>query len=265
MQAAAHDWRGFWRSLEIQGRIIYALIMREILTRYGRHNIGFMWVFVEPMMFTLGVLGVYSLMGHHSQLPIIPFTVTGYATVLLWRNAMTRCGNALEPNRSLLHHRNVRIIDFFAARLILEVVGSSISFLILMTVLSAVGAMRPPDDILKMIIGWVLLAWFAFSGGMFVGTLGTVSETFERVWHVFTYLFMPASGAFFMVDWLPKRMQDLALLVPTVHCAELIREGLFGSYIHPHYQLQYMLIANCVATLMGLVSVRRLAATVEGA
>jgi capsular polysaccharide transport system permease protein len=33
-----------WRSLVIQARVVGALVMREIITRYGRHNIGFMWV-----------------------------------------------------------------------------------------------------------------------------------------------------------------------------------------------------------------------------
>ena len=46
------------RSVVIQGRVLGALVMREIITRYGRHNIGFMWVFVEPMMFTAGVMAV---------------------------------------------------------------------------------------------------------------------------------------------------------------------------------------------------------------
>jgi ABC-type polysaccharide/polyol phosphate export permease len=34
--------------------VLGALLIRELLTRYGRHNIGFLWLFVEPMIFTLG-------------------------------------------------------------------------------------------------------------------------------------------------------------------------------------------------------------------
>ena len=33
-------------SLRVQRRVIGALFMREALTRYGRHNIGFLWLFV---------------------------------------------------------------------------------------------------------------------------------------------------------------------------------------------------------------------------
>ena len=80
------------RSATIQLRVIHALIMREVLTRYGRHNIGFLWLFIEPMLFTLGVTTLWTLSkaSHGSSLPIVAFAVTGYSSVLLWRNTSGR-------------------------------------------------------------------------------------------------------------------------------------------------------------------------------
>src|SRR5437763_16993654 len=106
--------------------------MREIVTRYVRHNLGFMWVLAEPMMFTLGVVIVWSLMRTHTtRLPVIPFVVTGYSSLLLWRNTIGRCGNAVDPNRSLIHHRNVWMLDLFVAELNLGSFVICNSFLIL--------------------------------------------------------------------------------------------------------------------------------------
>jgi capsular polysaccharide transport system permease protein len=256
---------GLVRSLAIQGRITGALLMREIITRYGRHNIGFMWVFVEPMMFTVGVLLLWTLFkSHTTRLPMVPFTVMGYATVLLWRNTINRCGNAIEPNRALLHHRNVRVLDLFDARLILEVAGASVSFLTLLSILIGVGLIPMPDDIFKMISAWLLLSWFAMPMGLLVGSLIVVSETVERVWHVFTYLFLPLSGAFFLVDWLPKHLQGLALLIPTVNAVELLREGYFGPYIHAQYDVPYLICVNAALTLVALLAIRLASRTVEG-
>ncbi len=91
----------------VQKRVIGALLMREILTRYGRHNIGFMWMFGEPMLFTLGVTILWNLMPHHMAdgISITAFVLTGYSTVLLWRNMPSRCVGALGPNHSLMFHR----------------------------------------------------------------------------------------------------------------------------------------------------------------
>ena len=97
------------RSWAIQRRIIWALLMREVLTRYGRHNIGFMWLFVEPMLFTLGVTALWSATKsiHTTNLPIVAFAITGYSSVLLWRNMPGRCVDALEL---MAAERDVQII-----------------------------------------------------------------------------------------------------------------------------------------------------------
>lgn len=256
---------GFLRSLDIQIRVIGALIMREILTRYGRHNIGFMWLFVEPMMFTIGVVVIRSLLHFESvRVPLIPFVVTGYSTILLWRNAIGRCGNAIEPNRALLHHRNVRVFDLFVARLTLEIAGASISLVTLSSALVAFDAMLMPDDIFKMAAAWVLLAWFAMAMGFLVGGLATIWEPIDRIWHVIAYLFLPISGAFFLVSWLPSAVQDAAVYVPTVSCIELMREGYFGPGMQAHYNIAFVGVLNLVLTLLGLTVVTALHKKVEG-
>ena len=121
------------RSAAIQGRVIYALLMREVLTRYGRHNIGFLWLFVEPMLFTTGVTILWTLSksAHGSSLPIVAFALTGYSSVLLWRNMPSRCIGAIGPNLALMYHRNVKAIDVYLARLVLEAGGATISFVVL--------------------------------------------------------------------------------------------------------------------------------------
>ncbi|NQZ48076.1 MAG: ABC transporter permease, partial [Erythrobacter sp.] len=79
--------------MAVQLRVIDALLRREMLTRYGRHNIGFMWLFAEPMLFTVGVAILWSATKsiHGSDLPIGAFALTGYSSVLLWRNMPGRC------------------------------------------------------------------------------------------------------------------------------------------------------------------------------
>jgi capsular polysaccharide transport system permease protein len=69
----------FLRSWAIQQRVIGALLMREVITRYGRHNIGFLWLFVEPMVFTIGVTLIWTATRavHGSDLPISAFALTG--------------------------------------------------------------------------------------------------------------------------------------------------------------------------------------------
>ena len=252
------------RSFEIHFRVVGALLMREVITRYGRHNIGFLWLFVEPMMFTLGVTTLWTLAGasHGSNLPIAAFALTGYSSVLLWRNMPGRCSGAIEPNLALMYHRHVKVIDIFVSRILLEVAGTTASFITLGIIFTAVGLIKPPEDLLKIMLAWFMLAWFGAALALLIGGLSERTEVIEKLWHPTSYLLFPLSGAGFMVNWLPVSAQNFILFLPMVHGVELLREGYFGSLVHAHYDIPYMAICNLCLTLLGLSQVRVISRTV---
>lgn len=253
------------QALPIQRRVIGALVRRELLTRYGRHNIGMLWLVLEPMLFTLGVAGAWQVSKLHlvSNIPIIAFALTGYSSVLVWRNSANRCMKAVEVNLGLMYHSNVKVLDIFVARVLLELVGGTTSFALLALVFSATGSMSLPQDMVLVIGGWLLLCWFALALSMVAGVLSERSETFERVWHVATYLFFPLSGAVFMVEWLPRVVQDAVLWLPMVHGVEMVRHGFFGTLVRTHESAFYLLVCDMLLSLVALALVRDAGARVQ--
>lgn len=69
----------FGRALRIQMGVIGALMMRDLHTRFGRRNLGFVWLFVEPAL--LGVFVATIRVLRDRVLPggvnIISFAVIG--------------------------------------------------------------------------------------------------------------------------------------------------------------------------------------------
>lgn len=252
------------KSWAIQRRVIGALLLREVLTRYGRHNIGFLWLFVEPMMFTLGVTALWTATQnlHGSNLPIVAFAITGYSSVLLWRNMPSRCLDALLPNLALMYHRNVKVIDIYLSRLLLEMAGATISFVTLSLFFITIGSIYPPEDMMKVIWGWIMLSWFGMAFALLIGALAEQFEIVEKIWHPVSYITFPLSGAAVMVDALPKAAQDIILYLPMVHGVEYIREGYFGSRITAHHNLEYMAVVNLFIMLIALAQVRKISRTV---
>ncbi|MGO9037271.1 MAG: ABC transporter permease [Steroidobacteraceae bacterium] len=256
----------FFQSLAIQGRVLHALMMRELITRFGRDNLGVLWLVGEPMIFTLGVTTLWSAAGlSHggTGLPIVAFAVTGYSSVLMWRNAATRCSAAIEQNKPLLFHRSVLIIDVFLTRIALEVIGATSSFIILSLFFGFIGWMPAPHDLLVVLLGWLMLAWLGASMALLVGAGTAFSDLVHRLWHPISYLLFPMSGAAFMVDWLPKRLQDVVLSLPMVHGVELLRHGYFGNAVRTHYDIGYMAECCLALTLCGLYVVREANRRVE--
>ena len=216
--------------------------MREILDRWGRHNIGFLWMIVEPMIFTLGVMTLWTLAGvsHGTNMSPAAFAITGYSSILLWRNMPARLIRAVEANHTLMHHRNIKIIDVFFARLILEGMGATLSFIILSFIFSYFGFIKMPVDLLEVVLAWFLLAWLGIAVALTIGSLSERAEIVHIIWHPAAYLIMPLSGAAFTVGVLPEKFRNAILYIPMVHGVEMLREGFFGPTFHAYYRIPYM-------------------------
>lgn len=251
-------------ALSMQIRVVHALFLRELLTRYGRHNIGFLWLFVEPMIFTLGVTALWTATKsiHGSSIPIVAFAVTGYSSVLLWRNMPSRCILSVTHNSSILYHRSIRVLDIYMSRILVEAIGASMSFVFLSLLFSSVGWMELPEDLLKVIGAWFLIACFGASLAIALASLSERIDVIEKLWHPASYLIFPLSGAAFLVSTLPTAAQNFVLWFPMVHGVELLREGYFGSEIHAVYDLSYLIVTTLVMLAVGLALSRQVAKNV---
>lgn len=250
--------RSFNQGLRIQLRVLHALMLREMLTRYGRHNIGFLWLFLEPMMFTMAVVALWTATGMHkgAGISIVAFGITGYSTLMLWRNMPNRAIGAIEPNVSLLTHRPVQMFDVFASRILLEAVGATVSFAVLAFAAWILEFMPAPENVLMVLSGWLLLAWYSFAVSLWIGAASEKSSIVYKVWGPVSYIFIPLSGAMFLVEALPTAFQEFVLFLPVVHCVEMIRDGYFGSMFKAQYDVAYVLVCNIVLTLFALSQVR---------
>ena len=247
-------------SWEINRRVIGALLIRELLTRYGRNNIGFLWLFVEPAAFIIIVTLVWTRIRgvHLTDIPIVAFALTGYSCLLLWRNAVSRCIGAVRSNASLLFHRQVTVLDIFAARIALEVTSITAVLMMLTIALWAIDWVVLPEDVLQVIGGWALLAWFAAALAMTVGGLAEKAEVVGRLWSPMSYLLMAFSGVAFTVNALPPAVREIVLWVPMINAVEYLREGWFGSVMHAHYDIGYLATVNVVLSLAGFSLVRQI-------
>lgn len=235
--------RTFFEQLMVQRRVIGALLMREMLTRYGRRNIGFLWLFAEPMMVTVIIAAIWTARGLHqySNIPIVAFAITGYSGIQLWRNMSRRCIDAIEPNKSLLRHRPVKMLDIYLARMLLEVVGTTTSFTLLCVLfLTFSNQISPPEDILEVVFAWGLFAWLSMGLSITLGALSELTSLVTKFWPPLIYIFYPLSGAMFLVDALPHGMKEFVLYIPFVHANEMLRDGFFGSQFVAHYDVSYL-------------------------
>lgn len=235
-------------------RILAALIMRELHSRFGREGLGFFWIVAEPLLFCLGVMALWSLIKppYEHGIPVAAFVMTGYIPVLLLRHAVSRGVSCITANSGLLYHRPVGVLHLFLARAVLESLAIGAAFFITFLFLLFWGVVELPHDLNRIIGAYVLLSFFCAGLTFVVGGLSEIFAVVERTANLVTYLLIPVSGGFFMLSWLPSDVRELAAKVPMVHAFEMLRAGFFGPAVRTYEDPAYLAAWSAGLIVIGL-------------
>jgi capsular polysaccharide transport system permease protein len=245
------------RGSRAQLRVIHALFMRELLTRFGRSRIGYVWLVLEPMTLAMMISTLHWVSGHDlpNNIPIFLFYTLGYLPFMLFRSIVSRGANAIAANVPLLYHRNVKLFDVMVARNLMEAGVCTIAIALVMVVAS-IYAKEPPHQPVVFAMGLVLYALLAHGLAMLFATLTTIWEPFEHIVHPFTYIMMPLSGTFFMLQQMGTEQRELLLWIPLVHIAEMCRWAQWGDRVIPYYDVSYVLWWIVALNLIGMAGLR---------
>ncbi|QUD90661.1 ABC transporter permease [Phenylobacterium montanum] len=231
--------------------------MRELHTRFGRDNIGYLWVFAEPMLLAVAVAIIHAYRkSSDSSISMVAVALCGYLTFILFRAIVLRAEGTLESNRPLLYHRMVTLLDMLLARAVLELASTIFAFFLLMGGAIVLGFASLPARPLWLLTGLLMMTWLAFGLSMIVCVASHVSRAFPRLLHAGMYLSLPISGAFFLMRWVPSSFRSAVEWVPLVQIEELVRYGQFADLDDRFVHLPF-LVALCMGlTFVGLLALR---------
>ncbi len=248
----------FNSGLRLQANVVGALIIRELHTRFGRENIGYLWLFAEPILLATAV----ALLHASQHLPIsggirpVPFAIGGYGLFIMFRSVVSRAETLLEANKPLLNHRQVTLLDMLLARSLLEL-ASTVFVLTILLILAWMFDLADPVADISMIMAAIgLIAWFSFGLSMLVTAGSQVSGALGRLIHPLLYLTMPLSGAFFSMAWLPTEARAALAWFPLVPVFEIMKAGQFAGFRQDYVDFPYALLWCSSLTAAGLLAIR---------
>lgn len=243
---------------DIQKRVIGALMLRELTTRFGRENIGFLWIMVEPLLFA----GLIAILWRVTKGPvehgvdIVAFVISGYIPLVLFRSTVNRSVSSFTANGGLMYHRQIKVLDLITVRFLIEFIGHMMAYAFVIAILSSLGLFPPLHDPAFLLLGWFYFSLFTFAIALVIAPLSEFSEVVEKIIPVANYMMIPFSGAFFLVGSLAPAGANAALLSPSVHAMEMMRFGIFGPSINPKYDFVYPLEFILPCALFGLMLCR---------
>jgi capsular polysaccharide transport system permease protein len=247
------------RGWMVQKRVLGALFMREIQVRFGRRNLGFMWLFAEPLIFALPVLVMWSQIRapYDHGMALMPFLWSGYLPLLLFRHVTGNAMHCIHNNAAVMYHRAITPFDTAFARCGLEALGNIAAMGFSFVLFYMLNIVPWPSDFTLFLAGILYMAWWSLAVALIVAAVSERTHIIEHIWPPISYMYLPVCGFFYLADWLPSRLREVMLTInPPLHAYEMIRGGLFGSVIRVYYDMPYLSFILVVMTLLGLWLVR---------
>lgn len=213
-------------------RVISALMIREMITRYGRSWGGYFWAIAEPV----GMIALLSLaFSQFLRSPplgssFVLFYAVGYIPFSFFMTINSITSSAVASNRPLMKFPMVSPMDAVLARACLQILT-----MIVVTVVIMIGLSFIVDEQIKPSLSEFILACFAGSVlGFGGGTLNVVIFAFfpfyKNVWSIITRPLFIVSGIFYTVETMPSQVQAILILNPLVHVSGEAHKAFFPAY-----------------------------------
>ncbi len=240
----------------VQCRVLHALILRELKSRYGNRRLGFLWALIEPLMFISVFVAGFQLIGRSAQGGIAAplFFVAGFCPFFMFRDVYSQVFGGTKGQQSLMMFPQVTRMDILVAKMIVTVLVSILVFIVLMVGLYCLGYDYEIEDILGAMIGVFLICAIGFGIGLVLGAITIRYEFLSSITSLFMGrpLFL-TSGLFFSASMLPPKVRDIFLYNPLLHCIEYIRSSLFLSFSSRYVDLPYVIVFALVLNSFGLM------------
>lgn len=240
-------------------RVLFALVVREMATRFGRSWGGYLWAVAEPLG---GIVLLTIAFGFMLRKPPLGdnfalFYATGIIPFFAFSNISRSVAAAIASNQGLLRYPVVRPLDAVFAKFVTDFLTMFIVGLLLYTSLILWFALPVHVDPADAFNGFLLMALL----GLGIGTLNCVLfgfwPTWKNVWNVLTKPLFIISGMFYTFESLPLKVQALMWYNPLIHAVGLSRAGFYAGY-DPHYVAPLYVLGIAGSTfLVGAYLLRR--------
>lgn len=237
-------------------RTVFALMVREMTTAYGRSAFGYLWAVFEPVAAVALLSLVFAVAFHAPPLgtnfPL--FYATGYLIFTLYMSVSNCIATSVRFSRPLLEFPAVKAIDAVLARFVLNMLTQLTVFCIVM-----VGIILLFDLRLILLPEMIALS-FVMAGALALG-FGTLNcylftrfPGYEQIWSILNRPVFILSGILFLFDDVPGVWRDLLWWNPLIHVTGSMRAGFYATYeanyISPAYVFALSLISFAFGVLL---------------
>lgn len=229
-------------------RTVFALMLREMSTTYGRSPGGYLWAILEPSLAVALLSAIFSLAVRNPPVgeSFALFYATGYLPFMLFNDVANKSATALNYSRPLMNYPAVTFLDALLARALLHLLTHVLIAYILFYGLALFLDAEIQPDYTMIALGYALGALVGMGVGSFNCFLMMSFPVWERIWQILTRPLIFVSGLFLPYDSLPPLAQDILWWNPLIHIVGFLRKGIYGFYEGAYLSVIFpLLFAGC--------------------
>ncbi|WP_342242677.1 ABC transporter permease [Ensifer sp. OTU672] len=235
-------------------RVVSALIVREMSTKFGSKPGGYVWALIEPIGYIAMMTLIFSAIAHAPALgtSFVLFFATGYLGFQIYNAKVSFLGSAVRANKTLLSYPNVAPIDTVYARFILQMMTSTLVAMIVFTGIFLTFHNVPEINWAKLIEAEIYGGALALGVGMFNSVLFVRYALYEQLYGIFMRPMFMVSGVFFLPDSIPHPYREYLLYNPLCHLIMLFRSGFYPEYRAVGLDITYLATFSAIVLFIGM-------------
>lgn len=252
--AAPHAGRRF-----AMARTVFALLLREMATTYGRSPGGYIWAVVQPVAAIAMMTVFFKLFMRTPSLGInFPlFYATGYLALNMFTTLSNKMGSSIRFSRPLLAYPSVTFVDAILARFLLGFLTEVMIIYLVFAGIMIIWETRAFLDLTRIVEAAALMAVLGFGVGVLNCYLMSAFPIWEQAWGILTRPLFIVSTIFYTLEDMPQHVRDVLWFNPIVHGVGIMRMGFYPTYQPQWISVTYVLSIAFVCAVLGLMLLRR--------
>ncbi len=245
----------FWSAAKRQGRVMYALMLRNIRTKFFGNGFGYIVTVGWPLTHILVLVAFFSLTGRAAPFGdsaalfiatgVVPFQTFSYVARFMML--------ALVKSKPLLAFPEVKVLDMLFSAALLELMTAAYLVIVFFIIAWFAGIDAMPRDIVQAACALGASVLLGLGFGLTNGVIALAFPPWLTGYMLFIIIFWLCSGVYFVPDALPAVVRDALAYLPATQLIEWMRSAYYEGYGQVMLDRTYLLGFAVVMIFLGLV------------
>jgi capsular polysaccharide transport system permease protein len=244
-----------WSAAKRQRRVVFALMLHNIRTRFGGHGLGYLLAIAWPLVHMLVFFATFIVLARAAPYgdSVLLFIGTGTVPFMSFSYLSRFMMMAVLITRPLLGFPEVKILDVLLASALLETLAACLVTIIMIVIAWFAGIDFMPKDIVQAAFAFGAALLLGLGFGLVNGVLVLAVRFWVLVVAVEIIVLWICSGIAFVPDALPEAARNVLAYNPVLHVVTWMRSAYYEGYGDLILDRGYPIAFGLGAVFLGLL------------